>query len=108
MKNNLTNKPKPHFEKVKFFLKKYPYKLICNEYQVKFDMKINGKKTTYNPDFFCKKTNKYIEVVTSKPNISEQGIKWRKALKMGKPLKVFWWEGNEITNSLYNPKRKSK
>ena len=56
-----------------------------------------GRIATYNPDYFCRKTEHYIEVATSKPNISEQGWKWAEAIKRGVKLKVFWWEGGEIT-----------
>lgn len=61
-------------------------------------MEIDGKKTTYNPDYWCKKLNCWVEVATSKPNISEQRKKWTQAIKNGVNLKVYWWEGQEITN----------
>lgn len=88
---------KSHLKKIRFFLKKYPYKLKDNEHKVKFPMKIGSKDTTYNPDFFCPTTNYFIEVATSKPNISEQGQRWVKCIQLGHKLKIFWWEGQEIT-----------
>lgn len=89
---------RPHIVKLKKFVKLFPHELIQNEFRVKFDLEINGKKTTYNPDYYCPELKTYIEVTTSKPNISEQGPKWRAAIKAGFPLLVFWWEGENITN----------
>lgn len=90
---------KPHFKKCDFFEKVYPYKLENNEWKKKFTIgkTPTGRWATYNPDYFCPKTGYFIEVATSKPNISEQGWKWRKVLRDGLKLKVFWWEGDEIT-----------
>ena len=88
----------PHLEKVKFFESIFPFDLINNEFKDKFKMIINKKETTYNPDYYCPALKSYIEVTTSKPNISEQGPKWREAIKLGHSLKIYWWEGEEITN----------
>jgi hypothetical protein len=59
-------------------------------------MKIKGKRTTYNPDFFCPATRRYIEVATSRQNISMQRAKWDEAIRLGFPLQVYWWEGQRI------------
>ncbi len=109
--SNGKNGMRPHFRKVKHFLKVFPLKLDENEWKVKFPMVINGKKTTYNPDYFCPSTGYYIEVTTSGPNISEQGKKWAEAIRLGHKLKVFWWEGNEITRQIvrqFTSKRRKK
>lgn len=98
---NGKNAKRPHLIKVKYFLKQYPHKLKSTEFEVRFPIEIEGKKTTYNPDFFCKTTGYFIEVATSKPNISEQKMKWIKVIETGIKLKVFWWEGGEITK-LFN------
>lgn len=91
---------RPHFIKCRHFESIYPFKLENNEWKYKFPIgkTKTGKIATYNPDYFCETTGYYIEVTTSKPNISEQGPKWEKALKGGLKLKVFWWEGEDITN----------
>ena len=91
---------RPHFKKCRHFEKLYPHPLISNEWKEKFSIGVTktGRKATYNPDYFCPATNFFIEVTTSKPNISEQGWKWREAIKRGLKLKVFWWEGEEITH----------
>lgn len=87
--------------KTKHFLKTYPYPLEDNEWKIKFEVgkTPKGRIATYNPDFYCKTTGYFIEVTTSKPNISTQRWKWSEALKRGAKLKVFWWEGEEITSS---------
>ena len=91
---------KPHFIKVAHFEKIFPHKLINNEWKVKFTLYKNGKKTTYNPDYYCEGLGKYIEVTTSKPNISEQGWKWAESIRNGHNLLVFWWEGENITEEI--------
>lgn len=90
---------RPHIQKAAHFVKNYPHHLVNNEWQVKFPvgMTETGRVATYNPDYYCPKTNHFIEVTTSKPNISEQGWKWRKVIQNGIKLKIFWWEGKEIT-----------
>lgn len=97
---------KPHFKKVEFFIRKYPSKLEDNEWKEKFTIgkTPTGRWATYNPDYYCPKTGYFIEVATSKPNISEQGWKWSKVLKDGLKLKVFWWEGEEITKNFLSRK----
>jgi hypothetical protein len=89
---------RPHFKKCRYFEKAYPYPLRHNEWQDKFVIgkTATGRDATYNPDYFCPTTGYYIEVATSKPNISEQGWKWQKALEGGLKLKVYWWEGQEL------------
>ena len=97
---NGINPLQPHMEKVKHFIDLYPYSLESNEWKVKFPLGVKTKRgfeSTYNPDFFCPTTGFYIEVATSLPNKSEQGWKWTKVLKDGQKLKIYWWEGNEIT-----------
>lgn len=93
---------RPHVKKVAHFEKVYPYPLKNNEWQYKFQLETltpSGKRrSTYNPDYFCTTTGYYIEVATSVPNISEQGARWEEAIRLGLKLKVYWWEGNEITN----------
>ena len=88
--------------KVKYFIENYPYELKSTEYVVKFPMIIHGKDVTYNPDFFCEKTGYFIEIATSKPNIYMQREKWREALRMNYKLKIFWWEGKNITKQIKN------
>lgn len=89
-----------HIRKTRHFLKTYPHPLNNNELGYKFPLKTltkTGRISTYNPDFYCPATNYYIEVATSKPNISEQRLRWAEAIALGLKLKVFWWEGEEIT-----------
>jgi hypothetical protein len=64
---------------------------------VKFSLDLNGKHTTYDPDFFSPSEDCYIEVATSENNIATQGVKWRASIRAGDKLKVYWWEGNDIT-----------
>lgn len=90
----------PHLRKVKFFEDWYPNPLINNEWRFKFPIGITktGRTATYNPDYYSPNEDLYIEVTTSKPNISEQGPKWEKALRLGLNLKVYWWEGEDVTS----------
>lgn len=92
---------RPHLDKIKHFESIFPHKLINNEWGDKFELpgfiKKNGSPSTYNPDYHCPELDCYIEVATSKPNISEQGPRWRAAIASGVRLRVFWWEGEEIT-----------
>lgn len=99
---NGKNNVKPNFEKVEYFKSVYPFKLLCNKWKEKFPVgkTKTGRVATYNPDFFCKTTNHFIEVATSKPNISEQKLKWYTAIKNGVKLKVYWWDGSEITDQI--------
>jgi hypothetical protein len=95
------NRIMPHMQlrKIAYFLRVFSGgKLISNEYQTKWPMIIDGKRTTYNPDYFWPDKSIYIEVVTSPQNISEQGKKWRTALADGRPLVVYWWDGTDITD----------
>lgn len=95
--NNGANWQKPHMKKVEHFLSLGILDgLESNEHKFKVTLK-DG--TTYNPDFFHPKSYFYIEVATSKPNISEQRSKWKRAMKIIN-LRVFWWEGEEITDRL--------
>lgn len=91
---------RPHIVKTDHFLSIYPHKLLCTEFTVKLPLGTRtptGRPETYNPDFYCPTTGYFIEVSTSKPNISEQRLKWAAVLALKYPLKVFWWEGEEIT-----------
>jgi len=90
---------RPHMDKCKYFERIYPHKLESNEwiYKVEVGKTSTGRKATYNPDYYCPKTKTYIEVTTSKSNMVEQGWKWAEAIKRGLKLKVFWWEGKDIT-----------
>jgi len=100
-RRNGKNSVQPHILKTNHFTKHYPYRLENNEWKVKFNLGVKtktGKEATYNPDFYCPKTGYYIEVATSKSNLSLQGWKWEKVIKLGHKLKVYWWEGKEITN----------
>lgn len=101
-KENGSDNMRPHIQKIKHFEKVYPHPLEENEWKYKFELNTltpSGKrKSTYNPDYFCPTTGFYIEVVTSIPNISEQGARWEEALKLGLKLKIYWWEGEEITH----------
>lgn len=95
--DNGANWQKPHFRKVEHFLSLGLFPEIRpNEWKVK--IKLRGG-STYNPDFYDPKTECYIEVATSKPNISSQRAKWREAMRKVK-LRVFWWEGEELTGKL--------
>ena len=91
---------KPHFKKCRHFENLYPHPLKNNEWLYKFVIgkTPTGRDATYNPDYFCPTTGFFIEVTTSLPNISEQGWKWTEAIKRGLKLKVYWWEGEDITN----------
>lgn len=92
----------PHFEKLKYFIKKYPYKLENNEWRFKVQLPVKtktGRIKTYNPDYYCPTTKNWIEVATSKSNISEQNKIWKMALKIV-PLKIYWWDGKEITKKI--------
>ena len=91
---------RPHILKLAHFEKIFPHSLRQNEFKDKFP--IFGGTTTYNPDYFCDELKCYIEVTTSKPNISEQGPRWADAIRNGLKLKIFWWEGEEITQNFVN------
>ena len=93
---------RPHILKIAHFEKVYPHPLESNEWKFKFELNTltpTGKrKSTYNPDYFCPTTGYYIEVATSVPNISECGNRWAEAISLGLKLKVYWWDGEEITS----------
>jgi len=92
---------RPHFKKVRHFRSVFPYSLVENEWKDKFPVgqTPTGRIATYNPDYKCPALCCYIEVVTSKPNISEQGWKWRRVIADGIPLRIYWWEGENITHN---------
>jgi hypothetical protein len=103
--SRVNGKIKLHFKKALHFEKKYPHKLINNEHKYKFPLSGKtklGRTITYNPDYYCPTTGYYIEVATSHPNISAQKEKWGEAIFLGLKLKVFWWEGKDITSTFYN------
>ena len=86
-----------HSEKLEHFHRCYRQKLEKNN--APFAVMVSGKTTEYIPDYFCRSLGIYIEVATSKPNISVQKNKWKAALKMlPTTLKIYWWEGEEITD----------
>lgn len=91
-----------HVLKVDFFEKIFPHPLRTNEYAIKFNLVIDGKCTTYNPDYFCDELGCFVECVTSSPNISQQQKKWAAAIKNKENLRVFWWDGTEITEHFSN------
>lgn len=92
---------RPYICKTASFVSSFHYPLESNEWKATFP---TGQKTptgrveTYNPDFYCKKLGVYIEVATSGPNISICGPKWRTMLKKGLNFRIFWWEGQDITD----------
>ncbi len=58
---------------------------------------IDGKTTTYNPDYWCPEMKCYIECATSRSIISEQGRKWAESIRTGLKLRIYSWDGIEIT-----------
>jgi hypothetical protein len=104
---------KPHFRKVAHFLKLYPRPLISTEFCILAVLWIDGKRVTYNPDFYDPKTRTYVEVSTSRGNICAQRKKWEAAREI-MALRIYWWEGQEITKTLFStsvyegPKLKSR
>ena len=85
---------RPHFKKVAWF---ESLALFPNMEQIEWRVRLpllNGR--TYNPDYYDPDTQTYIEVCTSRSNVSEQGWKWREAIQ-NFGLRVFWWTGQEIT-----------
>ncbi len=96
---------KPHMIKIIHFESIFPHELINNEWKDKFPVGITakGRTSTYNPDYFCPSLSAYIEVTTSEGNIDAQGERWRRAIENGVPLKIYWWEGQDITDQ-FKPK----
>lgn len=101
---------RPHFKKCRHFEKIYPHPLENNEWKVKFPIgrTATGRVATYNPDYYCSETGYFIEVCTSIPNKSEQGWKWTEALRRNNKLKIYWWEGEEITEDFAPRLRKHR
>jgi hypothetical protein len=95
---------RPHFLKVGHFKTIFRHELVENEWKDKFPVGLTpkGRISTYNPDYYCPVLKAYIEVTTSKSNISEQGNRWREAIRRGLSLRIFWWEGQEITGQFAN------
>lgn len=99
---NGTRGLRPHWNKVDHFEKVFKYKLVSNEWLEKIVLPIKtktGRPKTYNPDYYCDHLKCFIEVATSYPNISAQGKIWNLASKI-KPLRIFWWTGQEITEKV--------
>lgn len=96
--------PLLHYRKVRFFISNFKHPLESNEWKVKWPIKHSGG-STYNPDFWCEKMKCFIELATSKPNIYQSWKKWTKAVRIGYPLKIYWWEGEDITAKLLNRPR---
>lgn len=90
---------RPHFLKARHFEKHFPHKLESNEWKIKWPIRHSFGKT-YNPDYWCEELKCFIELATSKPNISASRRKWAKAIKSGYPLRIMWWEGEDITDKI--------
>jgi len=92
---------RPHVVKAQAFVTGYPYQLKNNKDKFPTGRKTpTGRVETYNPNFFCPDTGFYIEIATSLPNVSICGPKWKLMLETGMNLKVYWWEGEEITEHI--------
>ena len=90
---------RPGIIKAGLFERSFPHKLICNEWQVTWP--VTGLKwKTYNPDFYCPALDCYIECCTSKGNYIESAEKWSQCIEAGRPLRVYWWQGQEITEHI--------
>lgn len=90
---------RPHIAKSAHFESVFPHRLISNEWRVKWPIS-HQNGTTYNPDYWCPSLNCFIELATSLNNISCEWEKWKKAIAEGYQLRVFWWQGDEITERL--------
>lgn len=88
-----------HRRKIEFFLATYPHPLVSVEQVVRWPLKFRQQKT-YNPDYWCEYTRRFIELTTSQANIVEYGEKWKMAIESGYPLAVFWWQGQDITETI--------
>jgi hypothetical protein len=82
-----------HFEKV------FPFPIENNEWNVKWPV-VGLRHKSYNPDYFCGDLNCYIELVTSYTRYSAARPQWRQCIIAGRPLRVFWWTGVEITEQV--------
>jgi len=92
---------RPHIVKAQAFVAGYLYQLKNNKDKFPTGRKTpTGRVETYNPDFFCPVTGFYIEIATSLPNVSICSPKWKLMLETGMNLKVYWWEGEEITEHI--------
>lgn len=96
-----TSKKRTGISKATYFEAVFPYRLLSNEWKAKWP--VDGCKwSTYTPDYYCPALRCYVECCTSWPNYSEARPQWMFSLKKRMPLRVFWWEGQEITLNVYN------
>lgn len=86
---------KPHFRKTRVFERQFPHKLDNNEWDVKLPVR-GCEWKTYNPDYWCDALQCFVELATSKPNISACKKQWAQAIKKY-GIRIFWWRGQEIT-----------
>jgi hypothetical protein len=90
---------RPHFRKVAYFVGNFPHALICTEWRVKWPVWVEGRKT-YNPDYWCPSLQKYIEVCTSRGNLTEQRAVWEYVIMRRRPILFYWWQGQNVTRNL--------
>lgn len=88
---------RPHLVKARHFESQFPHRLESNEWLVKWPIAYRSRKT-YNPDYWCAELSSFVELATSKANISTQGPIWKLSIASGYPLRVYWWQGWEITS----------
>lgn len=93
-------KNRPGIYKTECFVASFPHALENVEFVVRWPLP-NRDGKTYNPDFKCNAMKCFIEVATSWDNMRHCRDKWKMAIRRGYPLRVFWWEGQEITNALW-------
>jgi len=92
---------RPGITKAAAFVKVFPHPLISVEWRAKWPVEhANGK--TYNPDFFSPALDCYIEVCTSWPNHAAERLKWQATILAGYRLRVYWWQGQDITEDVKN------
>lgn len=85
--------------KVAQFCRAFPHQLDDNEWKVKWPLQhANGR--TYNPDFHSPALGCYIEVCTSWASYASERAKWQAAMESGYPLRVYWWQGHNITDEV--------
>jgi hypothetical protein len=87
-------------KKVHFFESVFPHKLTNNEWIYKhvIGKTKTGRDRTYNPDYYCPELSCYVECATSLGNVSDSAPTWRLAIEKDLLLRIYWWEGHEITN----------
>jgi len=90
---------RPGIRKAAIFVSNFQHPLESNEWQVKWPV-FGLKWKTYNPDFYCPTLKCYIECCTSTGNYLDSWPQWRQCIVRGRPLRVFWWQGAELTKHL--------